>query len=91
VAPTTQDHGLTRAFVFQYTSDNLGGKGIHEVVARKFCLVAADHPLVSAVSLAIVDTPEHTTRLARADSTLSRLQISENADKLQMGEISMMR
>ena len=39
-------------------------KGIHEVQARKFCLVAADHPLVSA--------------------------ISENAEKLQMGEISMM-
>lgn len=37
---------------------------IHEVSARRFCLVAADHPLVSA--------------------------ISENAEKLQMGEISMM-
>jgi hypothetical protein len=35
-----------------------------QVQARRFCLVAADHPLVSA--------------------------ISENADKLQMGEISMM-
>ena len=41
-----------------------GRKGIHEVGARRFCLVAADHPLVSA--------------------------ISENAEKLQMGEISMM-
>lgn len=39
-------------------------KGIHEVSQRRFVLVAADHPLVSA--------------------------ISENADKLQMGEISMM-
>ena len=47
-----------------YTADNLTEKGIHEVQARRFCLVAADHPLVSA--------------------------ISENAEKLQMGEISMM-
>lgn len=47
-----------------YTSDNLSDKGIHEVTARRFCLVSADHPLVSA--------------------------ISENAEKLQMGEISMM-
>ena len=46
-----------------YTADNLSEKGIHEVTARRFCLVAADHPLVSA--------------------------ISENAEKLQMGEISM--
>ena len=34
------------------------------MTARRFCLVSADHPLVSA--------------------------ISENQDKLQMGEISMM-
>jgi hypothetical protein len=47
-----------------YTSDNLSEKGIHEVSQRRFVLVAADHPIVSA--------------------------ISENADKLQMGEISMM-
>jgi len=32
-----------------YTSDNLSDKGIHEVTARRFCLVSADHPLVSAV------------------------------------------
>jgi hypothetical protein len=47
-----------------YTSGNLSDKGVHEVSARRFVLVAADHPLVSA--------------------------ISENAEKLQMGEISMM-
>ena len=47
-----------------YTSDNLTEKGVHEVQARRFCLIAADHPLVSA--------------------------IQENADKLQMGDISMM-
>lgn len=47
-----------------YTSDNLSEKGVHEVSARRFVLVSADHPIVSA--------------------------ISENADKLQMGEISMM-
>jgi len=47
-----------------YTSGNLSEKGVHEVSQRRFVLVAADHPIVSA--------------------------ISENADKLQMGEISMM-
>jgi hypothetical protein len=47
-----------------YTSENLDSKGIHPVSQRRFVLVAADHPIVSA--------------------------ISENADKLQMGEISMM-
>ena len=58
---------LTRPrFIFSqgYTAQNLSDKGVHEVSARRFCLVAADHPLVSA--------------------------ISENAEKLQMGEISMM-
>jgi hypothetical protein len=33
-----------------YTAENLDTKGIHEVAARRFCLVAADHPLVSAIS-----------------------------------------
>lgn len=47
-----------------YTATNLSEKGVHEVSQRRFVLVAADHPIVSA--------------------------ISENADKLQMGEISMM-
>jgi len=47
-----------------YTSENLSEKGVHEVSQRRFVLVSADHPIVSA--------------------------ISENADKLQMGEISMM-
>ena len=45
-----------------YTSENLSEKGVHEVSQRRFVLVAADHPIVSA--------------------------ISENADRLQMGEIS---
>lgn len=47
-----------------YTAENLAKKGIHPVAQRRFVLVAADHPIVSA--------------------------ISENAEKLQMGEISMM-
>lgn len=47
-----------------YTSTNLSVKGVHEVSQRRFVLVSADHPIVSA--------------------------ISENADQLQMGEISMM-
>lgn len=47
-----------------YTAQNISTKGVHEVTQRRFVLVAADHPIVTA--------------------------ISENADKLQMGEISMM-
>jgi hypothetical protein len=47
-----------------YTADNLTEKGIHEVKQRRFCLVSADHPIVSA--------------------------ISENSERLQMGDISMM-
>ena len=46
-----------------YTAENLSEKGIHEVSQRRFVLVSADHPIVSA--------------------------ISENADRLQMGEITM--
>ena len=47
-----------------YTASNLETNGVHEVAARRFCLVAANHPLVAA--------------------------ISENAERLQLGEISMM-
>lgn len=32
-----------------YTADNLSDKGVHEVSARRFVLVAADHPIVSAI------------------------------------------
>jgi len=45
-----------------YTAENLCEEGIHEVAQKRFVLVAADHPIISA--------------------------ISENADKLQMGEIA---
>lgn len=47
-----------------YTSENLATKGVHSVPQRRFTLVAADHPIVTA--------------------------ISENAEKLQLGEIAMM-
>lgn len=33
-----------------YTSENLSSKGVHEVSARRFVLVSADHPIVSAIS-----------------------------------------
>ena len=33
-----------------YTADNLAEKGIHEVSQRRFVLVSADHPIVSAIS-----------------------------------------
>tara|TARA_B110000046_G_scaffold16250_1_gene15570 strand:+ start:387 stop:512 length:126 start_codon:yes stop_codon:yes gene_type:complete len=32
------------------TSQNLSEKGVHEVSQRRFVLVAADHPIVSAIS-----------------------------------------
>ena len=44
-----------------YSNACVSFQGVHEVNARRFVLVSADHPIVSA--------------------------ISENADKLQMGEI----
>ena len=34
-----------------YTSENLAEKGVHEVQARRFVLVSADHPIVSAISM----------------------------------------
>ena len=37
-------------FRWQYTASNIDTKGIHEVAARRFVLVAADHPLISAIS-----------------------------------------
>jgi hypothetical protein len=63
----SDDVGLAYEFASKfpgYTSDNLSTKGVHEVSQRRFVLIAADHPIVTA--------------------------ISENAEKLQMGEISMM-
>ena len=51
--PVLSPHGsplLVRALQPGYTAENLDTKGIHEVAARRFCLVAADHPLVSAIS-----------------------------------------
>ena len=33
-----------------YTAENLSEKGIHEVSQRRFVLVSADHPIVSAIS-----------------------------------------
>jgi hypothetical protein len=32
-----------------YTADNLTEKGVHEVAARRFVLVASDHPVVAAI------------------------------------------
>jgi len=32
-----------------YTSQNIAEKGVHEVQARRVCLIASDHPIVSAV------------------------------------------
>lgn len=33
-----------------YTAENLADKGVHEVSQRRFVLVSADHPIVSAIS-----------------------------------------
>ena len=37
-------------YATQYTSENLSEKGVHEVQARRFVLISADHPIVSAIS-----------------------------------------
>ena len=79
--------GASRARArWQYTAQNLSEKGIHEVTARRFCLVAAGAFVAQSPS-----TPEHPTNTprTRADHPLVSA-ISENAEKLQMGDISMM-
>ena len=46
------DVGLCYEFAAKfpgYTADNLAIKGVHEVQQRRFVLVAADHPIVSAI------------------------------------------
>ena len=58
---TLQEDNTDLAYEFArkfpgYTADNLSEKGIHEVAARRFCLVAADHPLVSAVRIPALPT-----------------------------------
>lgn len=68
-AITLQEDDTELAYEFArkfpgYTAHNLDKKGVHDVAARRFCLVAADHPLVAA--------------------------ISENAEKLQVGDVTMM-
>lgn len=65
-----------------YTADNLTEKGVHEVQARRFCLVAADHPLVSAIS-------ENSSRLQMGDISmmcaLSPLQLHNRLPVVSCG------
>jgi len=69
-----------------YTSDNLASKGVHEVNARRFVLVSADHPIVSAISVR-VSAFELTSLLSNwqtnnlADTGTFPLCSQENADK----------
>ena len=53
-----------------YTSDNLSDKGIHEVNARRFVLVSADHPLVTAIS----ENAEKLQMVSRSRSTTSSIE-----------------
>lgn len=80
-------------FAAGYTSSNLMERGIHEVSARRFVLISADHPSTQP-------TPTQTpcsclrTPLTHCRALLVRsavvAAISENANKLQVGDISMM-
>jgi hypothetical protein len=80
----------------QHPSHRRARSSASQVQARRFCLVAADHPLVSAVNVANIEHlhESNSDRLfascphARLPSP-SLLQISENSSKLQMGDISM--
>jgi hypothetical protein len=54
VARTLQSDDVSLAYEFSrkfpgYTADNLTEKGVHEVAARRFVLVASDHPVVAAI------------------------------------------
>ena len=75
-----------------YTASNLSEKGVHEVSQRRFVLVSADHPIVSAISVCLPNLPERHTRApehhTRAPTPSCVCASQENADKLQMGEIS---
>ena len=74
----------------RFCLQNLSTHGVHEVSQRRFVLVSADHPIVSAIS---VHHPldKHYTLVLRSlvhepnPLVLSRAS-QENADKLQMGE-----
>ena len=45
--PLAGAHASPRA---QYTADNLSVEGIHEVAQKRFVLISADHPIISAIS-----------------------------------------
>jgi len=75
-----------------YTASNLSEKGVHEVSQRRFVLVSADHPSAhSNYSNTPLANP-HTRRCSYVCTSFVVFAvvsaISENADKLQMGEIS---
>ena len=69
---TLQSDDVALAYEFArkfpgYTADNLTEKGIHEVSARRFCLIAADHPIVSAIS-------ENSAKLQMGDISMMCVQ-----------------
>tara|TARA_B100000795_G_scaffold205686_1_gene159173 strand:+ start:195 stop:503 length:309 start_codon:yes stop_codon:yes gene_type:complete len=70
-----------------YTAENLDTKGIHEVTQRRFCLVAAGahHSPIRLARYTLVLI--HLLTVVCTDHPLVSA-ISENAEKLQMGEIS---
>ena len=74
-----------------YTASNLSEKGVHEVSQRRFVLVSADHPSTQFYSNTPLANP-HTRRCSYVCTSFVVFAvvsaISENADKLQMGEIS---
>ena len=71
-----------------YTAENLCEEGIHEVAQKRFVLVAADHPIISAIS-------ENADKLQVRNSirllrTLRNSILTLASPPLQMGEIAMM-
>ena len=74
-----------------YTAANLCEKGVHEVAQRRFVLVASDHPIVSAISVLTRSNgpPDAPAPRLRRSPPPACHHSQENADKLQMGEISM--
>ncbi len=84
--PLAGAHASPRA---QYTAENLCEEGIHEVAQKRFVLVAADHPIISAIS-------ENADKLQVRNSirllrTLRNSILTLASPPLQMGEIAMMR
>ena len=82
---------LCSHLLLPFYTDNLSEKGVHEVNARRFVLVAADHPIVVCWAPHTPPLPRSTRCLTHRSHALplcSQSAIQENADKLQVRRVA---